>query len=138
MRLKVVAVGLALLGLGALGFADEFTASQLRAIGEGRGLYLQNCVACHGVAARGVAENPTPAPGPDLTIIVVRDGAFDRTHVMNHVVFGDQPLYAPRPEAGRMPAWGRVIHDRNAGNDAQAACDMLKLVNYLEFIQTKE
>ena len=138
MRLKVVAVGLALVGLGALGFADEFTASELRAIGEGRGLYLKSCVACHGATARGVAESPTPAPGPNLTIIIVRDGAFDRNHVMNHVAFGDQPLYAPRPGAGKMPAFNRVLHDRNFGNDGKAACDMLKVVNYLEFIQARE
>jgi mono/diheme cytochrome c family protein len=137
MKRKVVLAGLALLGLGTLGFADEYTASELRAIGEGRGLYLKNCVACHGAMARGAAENPDPAPGPNLTIIVVRDGAFDRNHVLSHINFGGQPVSGPRPE-GAMPAWGRVLRAKNFGDQGQAACDILKLVQYLEYIQAQE
>lgn len=137
MGRRVVLVGLALLGLGAPGFADEYTASELRAIGEGRGLYLKSCMACHGAMARGVSENPTPAPAPDLTIIVVRDGSFDRRHVMSHVTYGTEPPYGPRPE-GAMPAWGRVLRAHNFGNQGKAACDVLKLIAYLEYIQTPE
>ncbi len=62
MRLRAAAVGLALLGLGTLGSADEYTASELRAIGEGRALYVRHCVGCHGTAAKGVVESQRPGP----------------------------------------------------------------------------
>jgi mono/diheme cytochrome c family protein len=138
MKLKFVAVGLALLGLGTLAFADEYTTSELKAIGEGRGLYLKNCMPCHGVAVKGTEGNPQPTPGPDLTVIIVRDGRLDRLHLANHIRFGDQSWYASAPEPGQMPAWGRVLRARNLGNEGKAACDILKLVHYLEWLQETE
>lgn len=137
MRLKVVIVGLALLGLGTLALADELTTAELQAIGEGRGLYLKSCVPCHGVAVKGV-DNPQPMKGPDLTLIVVREGKLDRGHVTSHILFGDQPWYTSAPEAGHMPAWGRVLRAQNFGNEGKTACDVLKLIRYLEFVQAVE
>jgi hypothetical protein len=138
MGWRVAAVGLAFLGLGTLGFADEYTASELRAIGEGRGLYVKYCMGCHGAMAKGTAESRTPAAGPDLTVIVLRDGAFDRLHVGNHILYGDQPWYAPAPAPAQMPSWNRGLRVKNFGNDGKAACDVLKLIRYVEFVQAAE
>jgi len=37
-----------------------------------------------------------------------------------------------------MPAWGRVLRAQNFGNEGKAACDILKLVHYLEWLQETE
>jgi mono/diheme cytochrome c family protein len=138
MRVKILAIGAALLGLGTLAFADEYTKAELRAIGEGRALYVKNCAGCHGALARGVSERPAPAPGPDLTVIVVRDGGFEANHVRSHILFGDQPWYPTERDPGHMPAWGRALRAQHHGNEGKAACDVAKMIRYLEFIQATE
>ena len=138
MRPAVAMVGLVLLSLGTPGVADEYKESELRAIGEGRGLYLVSCASCHGELAKGVAENPHPGMAPDLTLIVLRDGTFDRIHVGNHIRFGDPTWNDRQGEDVRMPAWGRLLRTRNFGSEGKAAVDMFKLVRYLEFVQATE
>lgn len=138
MRKTLAALAAILLGAAGVVVADDLTQRELRAIGEGRALYLQHCLACHGGEARGTGVG-YPVPAPDLTLIAVRDNGFDRLHVKSHISFGcGLPVGTPR-EPGEMPAWGIVLAKRGVTrNDAAAQTAILKLVRYLEFVQLDE
>ena len=134
MKTRAVCVGLALLGLGTLALADDYTRGELIAIGEGRGIYLRLCASCHGAHAQGHSGNPLETP--DLTLIAKRDGGFSRLHVKNHLIFGDDRGSAARSEDWNMHRWGRVLKAQpHMQSDAAATLGVLKLVRYLEFIQ---
>jgi mono/diheme cytochrome c family protein len=131
---------LAALAAGTWAVAGELSTSELRAIGEGRALYLVHCAGCHTAGLQGSMANPasdgseaTPANVPDLTMVAVRDGGFSRLHVTSHIRFGTQlPSFAVQP--GQMPAWERALRG-NGVSDAQVASDIMKLTRYLEFAQ---
>jgi mono/diheme cytochrome c family protein len=121
MRIACIAVAGTALLVAALAGADE--RSDLRAIGEGRALYLTNCASCHGTDATGLN-------GRDLTGISQRDRAFDRTHVANHIQ-GRRDGMASKT----MPTW-RVAFTRTwPGGQVAVDLNTLKLVRYLEFVQ---
>ena len=128
--MPLLAIAVAVFGAGSLVVADEFTTSELRAIGEGRGLYLRSCTGCHGDALQG---SKVGSVGPDLTLIAVRDGRFGRGHVLNHLRFGTQPFIPSMGETGDMPAWHRLYP--SGTSEGRLACDALKLVRYIEFVQ---
>jgi mono/diheme cytochrome c family protein len=118
---------LALVAVAAL--AVPFPASagdrdQLRAIGQGRALYLAHCASCHGPAGRG-AEGV-----PDLTRIEARDGAFDPVHVAKHVD-GRRLGRA----SSRMPRWGEHFARRWPYGEAWSAAQVWTLTRYLDFVQ---
>lgn len=96
----------------------------LRAIGQGRALYLAHCASCHGPAGRG-AEGV-----PDLTRIEVRDGTFDPVHVAKHVD-GRRLGRA----SSRMPRWGEHFARSWPYGEAWAAAQVWKLTRYLDFVQ---
>lgn len=121
MRIRIVLlVGAALLVAAAAGAGEK---SDLRAIGEGRALYLTNCAGCHGSDATGLV-------GRDLTGTARRDGGFDRLHVANHILGRRDGLASPR-----MPAW-RVSFERSwPQGESATMLNACKLVRYLEFVQ---
>jgi mono/diheme cytochrome c family protein len=122
MRTACIAVAGTALLVAALAGADD--TSDLRAIGEGRALYLTNCAGCHGPDASGLT-------GRDLTGIAQRDKSFDRLHVANHIQ-GRRDGFAP---GTAMPAW-RVGFTRTwPGGQVAVGLNTLKLVRYLEFVQ---
>ena len=127
MRTRAVLVALAVLAAGAVSAADELSTRELKTIGEGRGLYVANCAGCHQMNLRGMAATATNIP--DLTLITVRDGRFDRRHVSEHIRFGTQhPDKALQP--GQMPyAVGAYIHS------GRTAVEVIKLTRYIEFAQ---
>jgi mono/diheme cytochrome c family protein len=114
---------LASLGLVASAFGGD--KDQLRAIGQGRALFLSHCVACHGPAGRGGDA------APDLTRIEVRDGVFDPVHVAHHVDGRRLDGGATR----RMPCWGERFARSWPYGEAWAAAQVWKLTRYLDFIQ---
>jgi mono/diheme cytochrome c family protein len=120
MSLRVPAIVAALVGVGALVLADAPTVAELKMCGEGRALLVQNCSRCHGLAPGVDAGDPI---APDLTQIAVRDGGFNRLHVLNHIVQGDARRFAPAEE--QMPEWGRFLNPLK----------VKKIVRYLEFAQ---
>lgn len=134
MRLKKIAMALAILGLGGAAFAQELSDKELKVIGEGRGLFLQQCAGCHDSGAPAAEpSNGDPAPVTNLRRIAARDGRFDKLHVVNHVRFGTQSYHRSRPAAGEMPSWMRLrLSDR-----AKAECEFHKIVRYLEFAQVR-
>ena len=125
-RLIVVLAGSALLAAPALAQDD----ATLKAIGEGRGLYLANCAACHGAHAKGDTTG-TNGGVPDLTLIALRDGAFEPVHVVNHVTGRRDGL---KPVNG-MPCWGPTFKQRWPRGEGAAALQVYKLTKYLAFVQ---
>jgi mono/diheme cytochrome c family protein len=118
---------LAVLAASAFAAADQLTSRELKTIGEGRGLYVANCAACHQSNLRGTT---TPTNVPDLTLIAVRDGRFNRSHVMNHIRFGTQhPNNALG--SGQMP-YAVGAYTSSSG---RTAVDIMKLTRYIEFAQ---
>jgi mono/diheme cytochrome c family protein len=121
MRNGIVAVAGAALLVAAWAGADE--KGSLRAIGEGRALYLTNCASCHGVDLRG-------ATAPDLTRIVGKDGRFTRLHAANHV---EGRLDGTM--GGSMPYWGTALQDRWPYGRPAALLAIHKVTAYLESAQ---
>ena len=127
------AASLALASLAALLAADASIAgdkNRLRAIGQGRALFLTHCAPCHGADARGAAPG-TDDGAPDLTRIEERDGAFDPVHVAKHV--DGRRLDGARPH--RMPRWGEQFARSWPRGEAWAAAQVWKLTRYLDFVQ---
>jgi mono/diheme cytochrome c family protein len=104
--------------------------NRLRAIGQGRALFLVHCASCHGVDARGEAAGTTGG-APDLTRIEARDGVFDAVHVAKHV--DGRRLGGSRPH--RMPRWGESFARSWPRGEAWAAAQVWKLTCYLDFVQ---
>ncbi|MCP5036887.1 MAG: cytochrome c [Rhodobacteraceae bacterium] len=99
----------------------------------GAELFSTNCVACHGVDARGGAM-----PGaPDLTTLASRHGgAFPRTYIMStidgfsrDVTHGPMPIFGDVLE-GEMEVWT----DEN-GVETPTPAVLLRLAEYLEGLQ---
>jgi mono/diheme cytochrome c family protein len=132
---KTLAVTFILVGAAGFATAGDLSQSELRLIGEGRALYLQNCAGCHGVDVRGVKLG-NPAPIPDLAFIGVRNDGFDRLSVKSHIVFGHSAPFGAACEPGEMPRWGAVLaHQGSRRNDAASELAVLRLLHYLEFVQ---
>jgi len=127
------AAPLALASLVALLPAGTATAgdkNRLRAIGQGRALFLVHCASCHGADARGAAVG-TDGGAPDLTRIEARDGAFEPVHVAKHV--DGRRIDGARPH--RMPLWGDLFARSWPRGEAWAAAQVWKLTRYLDFVQ---
>jgi mono/diheme cytochrome c family protein len=127
------AAPLALASLVALLPADPAAAgdkNRLRAIGQGRALFLAHCISCHGADARGAAVG-TDGGAPDLTRIEARDGAFEPVHVAKHV--DGRRIDGARPH--RMPLWGDLFARSWPRGEAWAAAQVWKLTRYLDFVQ---
>jgi mono/diheme cytochrome c family protein len=136
VRMRVPGIALGVMVLGAYAFAGEYTTQELRAIGEGRGLYLQHCADCHGVALKGAEARADRAP--DLTTIKERAGAFSRRHVAARISFGSgvRPPWHVTVGEGEMPAWGGT--KRALGrSDSERMLAIYKLTRYLEYAQTR-
>ena len=121
MRTKIAAAAGTLLLIAAWAAADDY--GPLRAIGEGRALYLANCASCHGTDARGLAS-------PALDRLFARDGAFDALRVANHIE-GRRDGVTGKP----MPAWGTRLQASWPYGRAGALMQIQKLTRYLEFAQ---
>jgi hypothetical protein len=137
MRMRAVGIAGVLVFAGAaLAQAQSYDVRTLRAIGQGRALYLQNCAACHGALAGGNTNVPVGTDGvtcapPDLTSIAARDGGFSPLHVKVHIE--GQPSGKCQPG---MPCWQQVFRANH--DDAHALMQVYKLVKYLEWLQEHE
>jgi mono/diheme cytochrome c family protein len=102
----------------------------LRAIGQGKALFLAHCASCHGSDGRGLTAAVAGPPTPDLTRIEARDGRFDPVHVAWHV---DGRQAGDRKRC--MPVWGAVFARGWPRGEAWATAQVWKLTRYLDFIQ---
>lgn len=121
MKGQVVVLAGAALLLAALATAGE--REDLRAIGEGRALYLTRCASCHGEDVRG-------ASAPDLTTLGSREGPFRGVYVSTHITGRRDGS-----DAEVMPCWGRVFAHEWPRGEGPALLKTWKLVKYLEFVQ---
>lgn len=113
---------------------QDYDTKTLRAIGQGRALYLQHCAACHGPLGHGNAaltlgtDGKTCAPS-DLTTITARDGRYDALHVANHIQGRSWGKCPPG-----MPCWQQVFKKTQMG-DFYSYMQIHKLVRYLAWVQ---
>lgn len=135
-KLIVGAAIASVLAAAALARSDErsFDKKTLKAAGQGRALYLTHCAGCHGTDAHGGFTGTNHAAAPDLTLIAVRDGGFDRRHVAQQI---DGRV---APQAG-MPCWGNFFAGSSGDgtrNEGWAATRVYVLTSYLDVIQAPE
>jgi len=101
----------------------------LKAIGQGRAVYLTHCAGCHGADVKG-ATTGTNGGIPDLTLIAVREGGFKPLHVATHIV-GRRDGMEPK----KMPCWSSHFKNSWPQGEAWAAAEVYKLSKYLAFVQ---
>lgn len=123
--LVVAFVGLPLATVLTAQTRIEFVPARPVAGVEGAKLYEAYCATCHG--RTGLGDGPAARlldePVPNLTIIVVRDGKFDESHVVAHIS-GD-PMHAG------MESWPRVLASAN-----RMAPEMLMVNNLCRHIKS--
>jgi mono/diheme cytochrome c family protein len=97
---------------------------------QGADVYEAYCATCHGPAAQGNgrAASLLRVRPPDLTLIVVRDGRFDRMHVMNHCGVVGQNADSP------MPSWDSILAD-TYGERKYAQLAIHNVAVYVETLQ---
>ncbi len=128
----VVLTGGALL-LASASLAQE--RGELKAIYEGRALYVAHCAGCHGLDARGTAWGTDGHGGcPDLTRIAARDGRFRIVHVGNHIGGRHDGDSSHRS----MPIWLRQLKQEWPAGDAVAPLKVAWMAQYLGAIQRSE
>lgn len=125
-KLIVVLAGAALLAAPAMAQDND----TLKAIGQGRAVYLTNCAGCHGADAKGTTAG-TNGGIPDLTLIASRDGTFRAVHVANEITGRRDGLKPGTP----MPCWGNAFKHRWPKGEGWAAVQVYKLTKYLEWAQ---
>ncbi len=99
----------------------------------GAELYSANCVACHGVDARGGAM-----PGaPDLTTLASRNGGvFPRTYIMSTIDgFSRDATHGPMPLFGETLEGETEIWTDEYGVETPTPTVLLQLAEYLEDLQ---
>ena len=125
-RLIVVLAGAALLAAPAVA-QDTNT---LKAIGQGRAVYLVHCAGCHGVDVKGTPVG-TNGGIPDLTLIAARDGGFRPVHVANHIAGRRDGM----KDEGTMLCWANHFKNSWPRGEGWAAVEVYKLSKYLAFVQ---
>jgi mono/diheme cytochrome c family protein len=126
-RLIVVLAGAALLAAPA--FAQDN--NTLKAIGQGRAVYLVHCASCHGADAKGTPAGTNGGAAPDLTLIAARDGAFGPLHVSNHIAGRHDGVTSGKT----MPCWRYHFQDSWPGGEGASAMRVYTLAKYLAFVQ---
>jgi mono/diheme cytochrome c family protein len=138
MMRNTLSIG-ALIFLVGLGFCwvppseASLASPDTAAIEKGRKLFYKNCVACHGVGAKGngpVAAELKKQPA-DLTVLQKKGEKFPIYQVITWID-GEQAVSAHGTR--EMPVWGRVFRGTK-GDDLAKKSDIYALAKYLEAIQ---
>jgi mono/diheme cytochrome c family protein len=103
------------------------------AIREGRELYQQHCISCHGLEGTGdgPAASALKVPPADLTRISHRSRGFPSEKVLDWI---EGEKYAVGHGSREMPVWGKRF--RRAGQTGRPG-EIQALASYLESIQKK-
>jgi mono/diheme cytochrome c family protein len=132
MRKLGLVGGFALIGI-SLASAEEPV--DVRAVGAGRGLFLQYCAACHGTDAKGAgpAAAALKSVVPDLTTLPSKNGRFDEARVRTSI---DGTQAKTAHGSREMPVWGKVFENRPVKSGAGfAQADVASLTHYIRSIQ---
>jgi mono/diheme cytochrome c family protein len=137
---QAIGKGVAILGM-LLSFWSPVLVSALSAADEtdkyasqGRALYVQLCVACHGPSGRGdgPAAEALKTPPADLTQISRRYSGFPTDKIMTWI---DGEKASVAHGTREMPIWGRTF--RRQRGEAEALGEVYALTRYLQSIQQK-
>lgn len=130
MRGLVLVGGLAWFGVSLASAEEKVDA---KAVGVGRGLFLQYCTSCHGTDAKGAGPAAASLKVPDLTTLPQKDGKFDEARVRTSI----EGTKAKTAHGTRdMPVWGKVFESRPAKPGAGwAQTDIWTLTQYIQSIQ---
>ena len=130
---RAIAAGL----FAALGVAGCMTA-EMPSPDDGRALFVENCVVCHGNDARGNGPmaRAMSKPPKNLTLIKVRHGGtFPRARVLS-TIDGYTRLDMPNmPEFGALLEGDEIPFDSGDGKMTPTPRKLVALVEYLESIQ---
>jgi mono/diheme cytochrome c family protein len=129
MKSAVVVLAGGTLLLASAALAQD--AGTLKAIYEGRALYVAHCAQCHGNVATGEALGTNGNCIPDLTGIALRDGGFNAVHVANHISGRHNGESVTRT----MPVWVRHLKEEWPNSDAMAQLKVAWLAQYLASAQ---
>jgi mono/diheme cytochrome c family protein len=114
------------------------SAARGKLIAEGKEVYEENCVACHGAGGKGdgeLAAKLVKRP-PDLTAIAAGQGGKFPFWRIFDIVAGDKPV--PGHDTHQMPDYyARLKSDDLAPGYLPAHVRILELTHYLESIQAK-
>jgi mono/diheme cytochrome c family protein len=130
LLLTAAALGLAVSGASVLYPGQKKTSLANQ---QGRTLFAQHCVSCHG--ASGLGDGPAAAalkvPPGDLTKISKKYNGFPKEKVMDWI---DGEKYAVGHGGREMPVWGKRFR-RDQSSTQEASSEVRALANYLESIQ---
>jgi mono/diheme cytochrome c family protein len=125
-------------------FASAFLlGSPLAAQDEGRLLFEQNCVACHGSAGRGdgpASRGMTPPPADLTKIAERRDGVWPMLEIMS-ILDG---YFENTNQREGMPVFDSLLNsemvefDTGNGVTMLVPSKLINIVNYLETLQDPE
>jgi mono/diheme cytochrome c family protein len=132
IAMLVVSLGIILSCSSLLGSQTVFGQVSKQSAAEGRKIFMQNCVTCHGTSAKG--DGPTAkllkkAPA-DLTKIAKEDGKFPRLRIQR-LIGGEDMLESHGTRD--MPVWGTVLRQKHGY--AFAKLEIYNLTSYIESIQ---
>jgi mono/diheme cytochrome c family protein len=128
------------IALAAIAACLAGTAVQAEELVEGKRLYDEFCVACHGAMGKGGGEltDLLTVEVPDLSHLADRnDGTFPMLEVI-HIIDGRTGL---RAHGGPMPVYGSMFSNQSAlagtgyGSVIETRGRVLSLAMYLESIQ---
>ena len=100
---------------------------------DGAAVYQNRCAVCHGAAGEGNgrATRLLTVPVPDLTLIIVRDGRYDPSHVIEHI------MNISRSRTDPMPNWHGVLQLRGDGGSTGNSLIVHNLAHYIETLQVR-
>jgi mono/diheme cytochrome c family protein len=133
MKTAIILTTLAVIsGLAACATAPEY---------EGRAIYTENCVTCHGPTGRG--DGPLAAeldrPVPDLTLIARRNGgAFPMAKVLSTIdgYTRAREGHIVMPEFGKFLQAGPLVsYDSGDGVATPTPSRLIAIAEYLQSIQ---
>jgi len=112
------------------------TAAETTVVKRGRQIYLQNCVACHGLTGRGDGPLAHTLTTPPTNLRLLSDlyGNPLPEDRVARVIDGRAEVKAHGPRD--MPVWGERFYSETPGGERHVKARIAALVAYLQSIQS--
>lgn len=112
------------------------TAAETTVVKRGRQIYLQNCVACHGLTGRGDGPLARTLTTPPTNLRLLSDlyGNPLPEDRVARVIDGRAEVKAHGPRD--MPVWGERFYSETPGGERHVKARIAALVAYLQSIQS--
>ena len=107
---------------------------------QGRSVYSENCVTCHGVSGYGDGPMATQlaVQPPDLTQLTLNnDGVFPRNRVMSHIdgYLREGTMDSEMPEFGTLLLGNNVLLETGEGVVTPTPRALVAVTRYIESLQ---